>query len=214
MSGKALFEINSFTNFKPKTLPKKFRFTSIVRFSLWRNKKSCLMSNRKNIKVESAFLSIVQERFKTQEVKVDPSLRKRSWAIQFAELLNRFIHQDLALLDPNLYQKVYAKNGGEYPSPKTISRAFVKEGAASLDLLHICGWYLFGENWTTEQQRFDFSKAAHSKQANHAGSQVSNLDAGGEIKVIIKNTRATIDQIKAGQNITFDISNDTVEGLD
>ena len=57
-------------------------------------------------------------------------------------------------LEENLYHSVINTSHQEYPSPKTIERAFVTNKRISEKLFDICGWYVYEKNWKTERPKF------------------------------------------------------------
>jgi len=164
------------------------------------------MSNPKNIRVDERFIIELKRKFNSSQERLNNQFPDQNWQTQFSYFINQFIHRELVNYDKNLYQKVYHKTNGGYPGERTISRAFLKEREASIDLISICGWYLFEEEWKIKVKQFDFSKQFVNNNQGNFSAQVSNLSAGENLSVNIKNTIAKIDNLKSGRNININIT--------
>ena len=166
--------------------------------------KNLQMGNKKRVEVEETFINAVFNKLKSDK-KVLPlgTLQDR-----IADRINNFIHDELQSFDKNLHQRVHRIYGGNYPGPKTISRAFITERLASVDLLNVCGWYLFKEDWSIENKQFNFTQKTNSTDASDYPTQATNITAGKDLTVKVKNTAAKIYNVKAGRNIHIDIGRD------
>ncbi len=127
------------------------------------------MSNRKNVKVHRKFVELLRVHFEGDQRQIPIELRNRSWSIRFSGRINAFIHKDLARFDFNLAEDAKARFDGRWPESKTIYRAFVKGFTANPDLIQICGWYVFGEEWPIEAIRF---QQQEDQQAEYNMEQV------------------------------------------
>ena len=161
--------------------------------------------NRRNVKVEKIFITELKERYANEITNKNRILNEKSWHIGFADFINQFIQTELKKYDQQLYYNVYHKNGRTYPSPKTIYRAFIKDEEASINLLNICGWFMFQEAWENEMARFDFSSEIIKENNNFHTSSFTNMEAGGEIDIKIKNSTARIANVKAVKDININI---------
>ncbi|MEL7119303.1 MAG: NACHT domain-containing protein, partial [Bacteroidota bacterium] len=112
------------------------------------------MGNRKNIKVNREFIELLKAHFELDQRQVPIELRNRSWSIRFAARIHIFIHKELERFDFNLTEDAKARFEGRWPESRTIYRAFIKDFTANPDLIQICGWYMFGEEWPIVAIRF------------------------------------------------------------
>ncbi len=116
------------------------------------------MGKQKRLEVDNTFIQALQEKFEAEQPKLKSSITKYTWKKQLAYLLNNFIQKELVDLDVDLHDRVYHKENNEWPSYKTIERMMVTDKKAILDLLQVCGWYVFGAEWKNKRNQFSFLK--------------------------------------------------------
>ncbi len=170
------------------------------------------MAKQKKIAVPEEFILALKEKLVIDKTSLPTEMREKSWQNQLREQLNSFIHNELKdrQYDKDLYQQVYHRSSGDYPSLRTISRAFITEKTATVTLIHLCGWYAFKEEWINQRAQFQFEEVLAESKEQSKTLQATRLKAGKDlsIKVEQSETKTKIDDLEAGGNIHIDIKAD------
>jgi hypothetical protein len=102
----------------------------------------------RNLITPEVFIKAVKERFATDDYKIPKNIGK-NFHSPFSYRIKKFMQKELEDYDIELFHD-YIDNI-TFPDAKTISRAFVTENSISKKLLDICGYYVFGEDWSVQR---------------------------------------------------------------
>ncbi len=161
------------------------------------------MGKQKRLEVDNRFIQALQEKFEEEKPKLKSVLTKYTWKKQLAYLLNDFIQKELADLDIDLHDRVFHKENNEWPGYRTIERMMVTDKKAILDLIQVCGWYIFGVEWVNQRHQFSFVGVVNEETGVN-----NSTDETDKEKYLINKENVKATKFRAGKNIEATI-NDT-----
>ncbi|MEL7117843.1 MAG: hypothetical protein AAFO07_00320 [Bacteroidota bacterium] len=163
------------------------------------------MSNKNRIIVEKEFSTLIKNKLADDRKALQSANEKD----KIAHRLNQFIKENLESYDQNLHARAIRLSGGDYPSQKTIERAFFTDYMASIDLLEICGWYIFGDQWVIERKQFAFEQSKKSTNSEGNTIDASEFEAGSDIKIDVDQKKGVsstkLHKFKSGGKIDINI---------